>query len=140
MFEELREYFLHNMRDLQTEEIHAWFINSDGALIHQRMDIASQRGSAALSPRDLFRLAYENQAVALVLAHNHPNGDCTPSWIDEDFTSMIHKYGKDCEAFLLDHFVVGDGFVYSFAERKFIMLSSEMDEQGMPSGKERKNV
>ncbi|MFC0323665.1 RadC family protein [Gallibacterium melopsittaci] len=71
---------------------------------------------ASISPRDIIKKALEVNAAAMIIAHNHPSGDVTPS--NADFT-ITKKLKAACELFdirLLDHLVVSMKDVYSFVE------------------------
>jgi DNA repair protein RadC len=68
-------------------------------------------------PREVFRAAILNSAAALVLAHNHPSGDPSPSRQDLELTSRLREVGELCGITVLDHVIVAaDGFT-SLAER-----------------------
>ncbi|OBX04295.1 JAB domain-containing protein [Gallibacterium genomosp. 3] len=71
---------------------------------------------ASISPRDIIKKALEVNTAAIIIAHNHPSGDVTPS--NADFT-ITKKLKAACELFdirLLDHLVVSMKEAYSFAE------------------------
>lgn len=78
------------------------------------------RGSlngAIVMPREVFRTAIVNGAAAVILVHNHPSGDPTPSDDDRAFTERLHKAGKLVGIALLDHVVIGDeGRSFSFLD------------------------
>lgn len=61
-----------------------------------------------MSPREVYRLALLRNAVAIVLAHNHPSGDPTPSRDDKRVTRRLSEVGELVGVTLLDHLVVGD--------------------------------
>ena len=67
-------------------------------------------------PREVFRAALLANAAAVILAHNHPSGDATPSNRDIDVTRRIAAAGRLLGIPLLDHLVVGDGSWTSLAE------------------------
>ncbi len=69
-----------------------------------------------MSPREVFRDALLGNAAALVLGHNHPSGDPEPSVDDEAVTRRIASSGEQLGVRLLDHLVVGEGWV-SLARR-----------------------
>lgn len=104
------------MGDLPLEQIWVWFIDGNGAVITRWIATEGGPDWAALALRELFRRAWEHQACALVVAHNHTNGNPSPSREDAEFTQQVEELGVTCEAILLDHFVVGGNTVYSFTE------------------------
>ena len=70
-----------------------------------------------MSPREVFRDALLGNAAALVLGHNHPSGDATPSRDDERVTRRLADAAELIGIDLLDHLVVGDGQWVSLARR-----------------------
>jgi DNA repair protein RadC len=72
--------------------------------------------SSLVHPRELFRLAVAYGAAALVVAHNHPSGDPTPSDDDRRATADLKAAGTILGIPLLDHIVVGRDCYVSFAQ------------------------
>ena len=68
------------------------------------------------SPREIFQKALLCNAVSIILAHNHPSGDTTPSNHDIDFTERVSEAGKMIGVDLADSIIVGDGTYYSMTE------------------------
>ena len=75
---------------------------------------------ASVHPREVVRQALEHNAAALILAHNHPSGVAEPSHADRALTRRLREATALVDVRLLDHFVVGDGEVVSFAERGWL--------------------
>lgn len=76
-------------------------------------------GSVTLSivhPREVFKPAILMNANAVILAHNHPSGDATPSQEDRALTRRLKDAGELLGITVLDHVVLGDGRYYSFAD------------------------
>lgn len=71
-------------------------------------------------PRDVFRLAILDNAHGIILLHNHPSGDATPSDDDRRLTEQLRCVGRDVGIDLIDHIVVGWGQFYSFARERLI--------------------
>lgn len=72
--------------------------------------------SCHLDPRVIFRAALLVNAPGIILAHNHPSGDPSPSQEDLDLTTRLVAAGKLLEIEILDHLIVGDGRYCSFKE------------------------
>ena len=70
-------------------------------------------------PRELFKTALLSSAAAVILLHNHPTGDPTPSTEDLTITRRLMEAGDMIGIKILDHIVIGDTY-YSFAERGHI--------------------
>ena len=75
---------------------------------------------ASVHPREIVRRAIERNAAGLIIAHNHPSGVAEPSRADRALTRRLREAVELIDVRLLDHFVVGDGEVVSFAERGWI--------------------
>lgn len=71
-------------------------------------------------PREVFATAISDNAVAIVIAHNHPSGAITPSQEDCDITNRIEEASEIMGIDLLDHIVIGRGEYYSFKEHGLI--------------------
>jgi DNA repair protein RadC len=72
---------------------------------------------ASVHPRQIVRRALYHNAAALILAHNHPSGIAEPSRADEQITLRLKEALALIDVRVLDHMIVGDGQVVSFAER-----------------------
>ena len=80
-------------------------------------------GSANLSivcAREIYGAAMEKNAVNLILLHNHPSGDPTPSQADIAATDQLIEGGELLEIHLLDHIIIGNGVYYSMKEQGII--------------------
>ncbi|MGO2457738.1 JAB domain-containing protein, partial [Vibrio casei] len=73
--------------------------------------------SASVYPREVVKRSMHHNAAALILAHNHPSGIAEPSDADRRITRRLVDALALVDIRILDHFVVGDGEVVSFAER-----------------------
>ena len=67
-------------------------------------------------PREVYKAAILRSANAIIVAHNHPSGDPTPSEDDLEITSRLSKAGNILGIEVLDHIIVGDGCYYSLRE------------------------
>ncbi len=80
-------------------------------------------GSATMSlisPREIFLEALRCQAVSIILVHNHPSGDPSPSKADMELTGQLAGMGQMLGIPLLDHVIIGDNRYMSFREEKLI--------------------
>ncbi len=72
--------------------------------------------ASIVHPREVFKAAIVANASAIVLAHNHPSGDTTPSREDIELTKRMKEAADILGIRLLDHIIIGNGY-YSFADR-----------------------
>jgi len=82
--------------------------------------VEASRGTlthTAVYPREIAREALSLNAAGLIVAHNHPSGDTRPSTTDRHLTQKLSETLQLIEVKLLDHLIVGENAVFSFAER-----------------------
>jgi DNA repair protein RadC len=72
--------------------------------------------SSLVHPREVFRAAIADAAASILLIHNHPSGDPTPSSQDRDITKRLKEVGAIIGINVIDHIVVGQGKAISLAE------------------------
>ena len=82
-------------------------LNTRHILINRHMVTLGLLDSALVHPREVFRPAIEDSAAAVVLVHNHPSGDATPSAEDLRITRQLIETGKIIDIKVLDHVVIG---------------------------------
>jgi DNA repair protein RadC len=110
------QIYAPRIQDLPIEEFHVATLDSQHRL---QSDVLVTRGllNAALAhPREVFRHAIAENAYAIMLVHNHPSGDPTPSEHDKFITSQLHLSGQILGIPVLDHIIIGRGRFASFAE------------------------
>lgn len=83
-------------------------------MAHRRLTHGSD-AFTVVEPRQVFRYAVGLGASAVILAHNHPSGDPTPSAQDREVTTRVARAGALLGLPLLDHLVAGDGAWVSLA-------------------------
>jgi DNA repair protein RadC len=99
------------------ERLGAAFLDSRQRILKQREIFVGTINHAAVSTRDVLRYALEENACALVLYHNHPSGDPSPSAEDLMFTRKMVESLRLCDIDLADHIVVGAHRFYSMRQR-----------------------
>jgi DNA repair protein RadC len=104
------------LEDLPVEEFHVAVLDAQHRL---ERDITVTRGilnSSLVHPREVFREAIAERAAAIVLVHNHPSGDPTPSADDRLVTEQLVAAGRLLDIPVHDHVIIGRGRYTSFAE------------------------
>jgi DNA repair protein RadC len=104
------------LEDLPVEEFHVAVLDAQHRLDR---DILVTRGilnSSLVHPREVFREAIAERAAAIVLVHNHPSGDPTPSQDDRAITAQLVAAGKLLDIPVADHLIIGKGRYLSFSE------------------------
>jgi DNA repair protein RadC len=110
----LLDYCTLAMGQEKIEQFRILFLNHKNALIK---DEVQQRGTVnhtPVYPREVIERALELGASSIILAHNHPSGDPTPSQPDIDMTNKIATAAKAVGISVYDHLIIADGSHYSF--------------------------
>lgn len=108
--------FAPRLEDLPVEEFHVAVLDTQHRL---ERDVAVTRGLLSASlvhPREVFREAIAERAASIILVHNHPSGDPTPSPDDRKVTAQLVAAGRLLDIPVHDHVIIGRGRYASFAE------------------------
>ena len=81
--------------------------------------------NSLLYPREVFKRALISNAHAVIIAHNHPSGNCYPSIEDKQITGLLKEAGNIIGIQLLDHIIVGEKDYYSFFENDSELISEK---------------
>lgn len=109
-------YFMEDLRHLEKEEVQVLLFDGKHGLLGESTISIGTVNSAMSSPREVFLEALKAQAVYIILAHNHPSGDPTPSRQDVLLTRRMKEAGDLIGIELSDHIIIGDQRYYSFRE------------------------
>lgn len=118
--ETVAAYYMEQLRHRKTECVVLASVDAKGRLLG---DAVMSNGSATMSlisPREIFMEALKRQAVSIILIHNHPSGDPSPSRVDAELTGQIAAVGQMLGIPLLDHIIIGDNQYMSFREKELI--------------------
>ncbi len=115
--ERIAAFYKEDMRHKEQEEMHVMILNNKNALIRDILLFKGTFNQAPASPREIFIEALRHHAASVVLVHNHPSGDPSPSAEDHRTTVRIQEAGAMLGIRLLDHVIIGDGTYFSFKER-----------------------
>lgn len=118
--EAIVNYYMEDMRHMEREELYAMFLNTKNGFIRDVQISKGTVNASFASPRDIFIEALRCQAVNIVLIHNHPSGDPTPSRDDYLFTMKVKEGAALLGIRLLDHVVIGDNAYCSFKKEGII--------------------
>lgn len=97
------------MASLEQEQLRVVMLDTKNQVIATKMVYQGSVNSASIRTAELFRDAVRNNAVGIVLAHNHPSGDPTPSSADVSVTLELVKAGELLQIKVIDHLVIGLG-------------------------------
>jgi DNA repair protein RadC len=113
---EIAIYLQTLLKDHRREVFAVVFLNRANKINH--FEIVSEGGmtGTVADPRIILKKALDNDAVSLILCHNHPSGSLKPSRADEELTHKIKEAAKYFDIKVLDHLIVSDDGYYSFAD------------------------
>ncbi|MBO6222047.1 MAG: JAB domain-containing protein [Bacteroidales bacterium] len=106
------------MAQLDHEELWGIFLNVNCHLISMEMLTKGSLNTTVVDARTILRRALLNNAAKVIVAHNHPSENPTPSGCDIDQTNKIKKACSLMDIPLVDHIIITEDRYYSFAEEK----------------------
>lgn len=109
-----------HMRNLTHEECWVLFLNRANRLIAKEMMTSGGQDSTVIDKRMVLRRTLERKASAVILVHNHPSGDPTPSVEDIRQTRDLSKSLLACDLHLVDHVIVSGKSYYSFSDERLV--------------------
>ena len=104
------------LRDLAVEEFHVLALGSQSQVVGDLLITRGILNSSLVHPREVFRAAIAEAAAGIIVVHNHPSGDPTPSADDRAVTRQLVEAGRLLDVPVYDHVIVGGERYVSFAE------------------------
>ena len=98
----------------------ALFLNSRNQVMHYEEISIGTLTASLVHPREIFQPAIEKSSSAVILAHNHPSGDATPSKEDIDITKRLKKAGEILGIEVLDHLIITHNNLVSMREKGYV--------------------
>lgn len=116
----IAEYYMEDMRHRNQEHIKLLMLNGRLRLLSESEISKGTINMSVISPREIFLEALQKGAVYIIVLHNHPSGDPTPSREDILITKRIRESGSILGIELLDHIIIGDNCYMSFAQENLM--------------------
>lgn len=110
------DFFETILGDLPHEEFWVMNLNRSNHVLSLKKISEGGWHSTIVDPKKVFSRALEEKASAIILAHNHPSGNLTPSMEDKKITRKLRRCGIDMELPVLDHLIIASHGYYSFAD------------------------
>jgi len=117
---DVADMFISKISHLQEEHLIAVYLNSRKRILRYRTLFVGSLNESLISSREIFKVALEEGASAIILVHNHPSGDFTPSEADLKSTQEIYKSGEVMGIPLLDHIIIANNGFWSLKENGII--------------------
>lgn len=110
------EYFKDLYYHENQENFYAIYLDTKNKLISYRLLFKGTLDSSSVHPREIFKYAFLESAHSIIVMHNHPSGDSTPSSQDIEITKHLIDTGKIIGIPVIDHIIIGNEKYYSFYE------------------------
>lgn len=118
--ESIAAHYMEQLCHEEKEQVLMVSLNHRMKLVDETVISVGTVNSSLLSSRDIFIHALRQGAVNILILHNHPGGDPTPSGADLQITDKIRRAGQLLDIKLLDHIIIGDHSYVSFKEKKLL--------------------
>lgn len=113
-----RQHFARLASDARQEEFHVVTLDTKNQVIDTHQITVGTLDASLVHPREVFRPAIKDAAACVILVHNHPSGDATPSAEDMAVTRRLESAGELLGIQVLDHIVLGNNSATSIRESK----------------------
>lgn len=113
---DMLDYLYNVMSDLKHEEFRVIYLDSKNHLLDEQVLFRGTVNASAVYPREVVRTALDKGATGLILVHNHPSGDPSPSQDDKVLTDEMLRIAGALDILIHDHVIIGDGVHYSFRD------------------------
>ena len=114
----IAKYYMERLRHEEQELLYCMMLDGHNHLSGEQLLSRGTVNATLITPREVFVEAVKYRAVNLILVHNHPGGDPSPSQADLDVTERIYHCGELLGIHLLDHIIIGDHRYISFREKE----------------------
>ena len=118
--EALINYCRTSMGGLKDEQFRVLFLNSQNEILAEEIIQEGTVNQTVVYPRKVLELALKHKATGLILVHNHPSGNVTPSAADQELTSTIVKAGHALNLTVHDHLIISRHSYFSLAEHNML--------------------
>jgi len=113
----IADYYMEEMRHSSKEQLIVAMLDTKCRLINDTVLSIGTVNASLITPREVFLEAFKYNAVSIIILHNHPSGDPTPSNNDLMVTKRIKESGEILGIRLIDHIIIGDNKYTSLREK-----------------------
>ncbi|MGN0334716.1 MAG: DNA repair protein RadC [Lachnospiraceae bacterium] len=118
--ETIAEYYMEDFRHEEQEHLLLLLLDNKNKLLGEKLLYKGTVNASIVSPREIYLEALKYHAVGIILLHNHPSGDPTPSDADLRMTGKVREAGLCLDIPLIDHLILGDRTFVSFREKGYL--------------------
>lgn len=117
---ELADLLMGEMNDLTQEVLKVILLNTKNVIIGTKDVFKGSLNTSVVHPREIFKQAINKNSASIIICHNHPSGDPTPSKEDVNITLRIKECGNIIGIQLIDHIIIGNNKFVSLKEQGLI--------------------
>ncbi|MGE5350996.1 MAG: RadC family protein [Acidobacteriota bacterium] len=117
---DVADIFIPILRDEMKERFMVLCLNSSNKIIKEEVISVGNLNSSIVHPREVFKVAIENNSANIILMHNHPSGNTEPSNEDISITKRLVEAGKLMDIHVFDHIILAGNSYLSFTEERLI--------------------
>ena len=114
--EDAFNFLYPQMADLVHEEFKVLLLNRNNAVLSMETISIGGISGTVVDPKIVFKKALENNSSSIILSHNHPSGNLSPSQADIDITAKLVRAGNNLDIKVLDHIIIAEDKYYSFSD------------------------
>lgn len=118
--QEIADIFIPLLKDEIKEKFLVVCLNKANSIITSEVITTGTIDSSVIHPREVFKVAIDNNAVSIIVIHNHPSGNTEPSNEDISITKRLVEAGKILSIPVFDHIIIAGNTYTSFVERRLI--------------------
>jgi len=118
--QDIADLFIPILRDEVKEKFFVVCLNSANKIIKYEMISVGNLNSSIVHPREVFKVAIENNSANIILLHNHPSGNPEPSSEDISVTKKMVETGKILDIHVFDHIIISGNKYQSLVEKRII--------------------
>jgi len=118
--QDVADMFMSELRYLKKEIFKGVYLDTKNRVIADETVSMGSLNTNIVHPREVFKKAIEKSAASIILVHNHPSGDPTPSSEDIELTKRMREAGNLLGIEVFDHVIIGDGKYISLKEKELI--------------------
>ena len=112
----LYNHYREILKDKNQEHFYVVYLDIRNKIIKDKLLFIGTANYSTVHPRDIFKEAYLNGAISIVVIHNHPSGEVLPSKNDLETTKQLVAVGNLLGIKVIDHIIIGENKYYSFCE------------------------
>lgn len=117
---DLAEELIIEMKDYEQEHFIVLYLNAKNEVLKKKTLFIGSLNQSVAHPREIFKLAVKTSTARMIIVHNHPSGNPSPSMQDIAFTERIVECGRLMGIDILDHLIIGEKSYTSLKEEGFI--------------------